>query len=444
MIKRFEDGSLGFINVKSPEEFQTILEDFNSRVQKGIFQKINYETYKKWKKNTDVVRIMGHQNSDVIDVHVNGIVYCFMLQDYSFGEYLFYNVLNDEEAKILMTEYTNNKPDDYWLEYKYPTNLDNVAKIDVSKTYGYYYDDLVNTKIETEKAYLDPNALELNGIASSDVNIYSPAETAHVTTVGEAISSSSELVDISLKNLKKAVEEITAHLNEPTESDANNRKENDTMKFVNFEFGPVTTDKVRMSMYGMAVRNAEGNYVAYDSKTNDLVNVDILNFDGSKFLFKIPVAIKDVKPGDVVIHMRKPMIVLKTTDKFFSVVDVYEGDAKNIMPTKSPFGFNFMTKIVSLMDMCGGTSTATEDAPFGNMLPFLMMNEGSDMDPMMMMLMMGGKMDMSNPMMMYFLMKDDSGKMDDLLPLMFLMNGTTSAPPLTSTVPAMFNDPAIN
>jgi hypothetical protein len=38
---------------------------------------------------------------------------------------------------------------------------------------------------------------------------------------------------------------------------------------------------------------------------------------------------------------------------------------------------------------------------------------------MMMMLMMGGKMDMSNPMMMYFMLKDN--KNSDLLPLMFMM-----------------------
>jgi hypothetical protein len=83
------------------------------------------------------------------------------------------------------------------------------------------------------------------------------------------------------------------------------------------------------------------------------------------------------------------------------------------------FGFNFVTKIVSLFNTVGDNAP-TPDAPFGNMLPFMLMNEGTDkIDPMMMMFMMGGKMDMSNPMMMYFMLKDN--KDTDMLPLLFMM-----------------------
>jgi hypothetical protein len=72
------------------------------------------------------------------------------------------------------------------------------------------------------------------------------------------------------------------------------------------------------------------------------------------------------------------------------------------------------------------TGAASADAPFGNMLPFLMMSEGSDIDPMMFLFMGqngGNAFDFkSNPMALYFLMK--SGDKDkDMLPLMFLMNG---------------------
>ena len=82
------------------------------------------------------------------------------------------------------------------------------------------------------------------------------------------------------------------------------------------------------------------------------------------------------------------------------------------------FGFNFVTKIVSLFNTVGDNAP-TPDAPFGNMLPFMLMNEDTDkIDPMMMMFMMGNKMDMSNPMMMYFMMKDN--KDSDVLPLLFM------------------------
>jgi hypothetical protein len=84
------------------------------------------------------------------------------------------------------------------------------------------------------------------------------------------------------------------------------------------------------------------------------------------------------------------------------------------------FGFNFMTKVVSLFGAF--TDAPTADQPFGNMLPFLMMGENKDIDPMMMFFMMnqGGTNVMANPMMMYFMMKDN--KDFDPMMLMFMMN----------------------
>ena len=141
------------------------------------------------------------------------------------------------------------------------------------------------------------------------------------------------------------------------------------------------------------------------------------------FLYKMPVAIKDVKAGDVVIHNRTPMFVVEVHDSTLKVVDVREGTEKEIYLTKSPFGFNFATKVVSLMDMSG--AKADESNPFGNMLPFLMLGDGKSVDPMMIMLASGGKMDMSNPMMLYFLMKD--GNKNDMLPFMLMGMGSQSS-----------------
>ena len=112
------------------------------------------------------------------------------------------------------------------------------------------------------------------------------------------------------------------------------------------------------------------------------------------------------------------LVDFKMEGKTIEVIDIREGSEKEIYLTKSPFGFNFATKVVSLMDMTGGK--ADESNPFGNMLPFMLMGENKDFDPMMLMLMNGGKMDMSNPMMMYFLMKDTNHK--DMLPLLMMMN----------------------
>ena len=191
------------------------------------------------------------------------------------------------------------------------------------------------------------------------------------------------------------------------------KKEN--MKGFNFDFGPCSNDQVHISMYGIAVKNAAGTYVSYNAENGEIIDVDILNFDGAKFLYKVPVAISDIKIGDVVIHNRKPMFVIKNDDapSSFKCVDVVNGEKVDIIPTKNMFGFNFMTKVVSLFNSIGDTAPSPE-APFGNMLPFFMMN--GDMDPMMMMFMMKDtKMD---PMMMMLMCQKDK---DMTMPLMMYM-----------------------
>ena len=221
-----------------------------------------------------------------------------------------------------------------------------------------------------------------------------------------SISSDVDCLRADINNIRKEIDKLTKK-----------DKENKNMMF-NFDFGKVTSDAVRVSMYGVAVKSVDGRYVSYDSKTHSIMDVEILNMPAGDFLYKMPVAIKDIKAGDVVIHNRVPMFVVETHESTLKVIDIREGSEKEIYLTKSPFGFNFATKVVSLMDMTGGK--ADESNPFGNMLPFMLMGENKDFDPMMLMLLNGGKMDMSNPMMMYFLMKDTNHK--DMLPLLMMMN----------------------
>lgn len=199
----------------------------------------------------------------------------------------------------------------------------------------------------------------------------------------------------------------------------NDNKEDKKMNGINFNFGKVTSDAVRLSLYGIAVKSVNGNYVSYDPKSHSIMDVEIVNMPVNGMLYKIPVAIKDIKAGDVIIHNKVPMFVVEVHESTVKVIDIREGAEKEIYPTKNIFGFNFMTKIISLLDL--SNSGANADNPFGNMLPFLMMNEnGKDFDPMMFMLMNGGKFDMSNPMMMYLMMKDGD-KYSDMLPFIFMM-----------------------
>ena len=200
----------------------------------------------------------------------------------------------------------------------------------------------------------------------------------------------------------------------------NKEKENNKMKFGNFDFGPVDSS-VRMSLYGMAIRNASGTYVAYDENSKSIMDVDILNFEGaSKFIYKMPVALKEVRCGDVIIHARKPMFVQATyTDGRFKVLDVFDGEEKTIVPARSPFGFDFMTKVVSFVNF----TNADNANPFGNLLPLMLLNDGNakDNDALMLAMAMGNNIFgniSANPLMVYALMNEKGNQ--DVSPLMLL------------------------
>ena len=202
------------------------------------------------------------------------------------------------------------------------------------------------------------------------------------------------------------------------------QKENKNM--FNFDFGKVNGTDVRYSTYGLAVKGVDGRYVAYDANSKSIMDVDVLNMPAGDFLFKMPVAIKDVKIGDIVIHNRAPMYVMETATDHLLVMDIRESTSKNIYPIKSPFGFNFITKVVSMVDM----GSANADTPFGNMWPLLMANGSGKIDDILPMMMManGMNMDMSNPMLMYFLMKDNKNMGDMALPLMMMAMNKPATP----------------
>lgn len=207
-----------------------------------------------------------------------------------------------------------------------------------------------------------------------------------------------------------------------------NFKENNDMDnklFKNFDFGVCSNDNIKASFYGLAVKNATGTWVSYDTKTDSVIDVDIINFDGGKYFYKIPVAIKDIKVGDTVIHNRKAVFVKAVEDNRIIAIDPAAGEEKSVLLSRSPFGFDFVTKVVSFLDnICGNASA---DTPFGNILPLILLSgENKNTNDLLPLLFLSGNTDFaSNPLALYALM--GSNKSDDILPLLFLANGTTPA-----------------
>ncbi len=240
-------------------------------------------------------------------------------------------------------------------------------------------------------------------------------------TIKPNIATAAASITFSSDEITSYVRSQLENKSEPTMKEKENNKMDN--KIFNFDFGPIKSDNVRMSMYGLAVKNRNGNYVAWDKENESIMNVDILNFNGDGLMYKMPVPIKDIKDGDIIIHNRVPMFVVEVYKKTLGVIDIYSGEKKDIILSKSPFGFDFATKVVSIMDFCAMNDDApSEDNPFGNMWPLLMLNDSGSIDPMALAFMCAGKGDGANPMMMYALLAS-KGNNDNLLPLMFMMNG---------------------
>ena len=436
-----------------PNVFDKVLDKFSQAVQDGKYHKLDYVFWRKLKTTKNSVRI-------VVKSDLNGKIFFDIFPDTyimnsffadgidgSFGEYLVDNVCN-----IFTNDYAIECSEKF-LEYKMRRAKKTVEKNnDISKT----RDDLDytkvcagwNTEFSTAWTISDEEAQKILGelnttpiavvpdsdcitgkVASIDSNTIFAGGNIATTTLGgriDAIEDKCAMIDNDYIDGR-----INKVLNEQNtfNNNVDNKKGNKKMKAFNFDFGPCTTDNIRMSMYGLAVKNANGTWVSYNPESKEIIDVDIFNFDGGKFLYKMPVAIKDIAPGMVIVHNRKAMFVIEVGDSGITVIDPQAGEEKKILPTKNCFNFNFYTRVVSLFDsfMKSPENAPSAENPFGNMLPLFMMSENSgefDMNTMLMLSMMSGQggMDFSkNPMMMYFLMKD-SKNADDLLPLMFMGN----------------------
>lgn len=165
----------------------------------------------------------------------------------------------------------------------------------------------------------------------------------------------------------------------------NKKGEKDMNFFKNFEFGPVKNDTVRLSPYGLAVKNLDNSWVSYDGKTDSIIDVDVFNFEGKNLIYKIPAAPHTVHAGDMIVHQGKGMYVVADVcegDSCVSVIDPRAGESKEILFCKNMFGFNYVTKLVSVLNGFGSFtdfSPSSED-PFGNMwMLALLSNENEDL-----------------------------------------------------------------
>lgn len=463
--------------------FNELFEKFNKAVKQKQYKKFDYDAWCKIRKtikercsrvDKKIVPTSIHFDVDTKKVFVENVPN-FYFDDKSFGQFLANELTPQFIIKVLMCNIEVKEATEYVISTK-PTTAELNWKREMTINDKYYYKNIIKQYKEInnyyndvyEKIYTDadkykpayapaqPADLNWNGITGGPIGdntatkaiVSNAAELATATAKPEGLTldwfastgttkpvSTDVLVDVTKLNTKASIispcadqvsiccDDLCKNCKNYEKKD-NEEKEN-KMKGFNFDFGKITNDSIRMSMYGMAVKNTSGVWTAYDKSTGDLMDVDVFNFDGSNFLFKMPVAIKDIAVGDVVIHARKPMFVVSKTEAGDLVaVDPVAGEKKTIMPTRSPFGFNFCTKIISLFDNLMGNSEApSADNPFGSLWMLMLMDGKSDMKdmliPMMLMNQANGSTNVFNPMM---LMLMNDGDMKDMVIPLMLMN----------------------
>ena len=392
--------------------FEDALEDFAAEVKDGSYEKIDYQIWKRLKelsKHSLIEMEWQQVFSDDVDYHIRladmdfSPIYLYST-DESFGEFFFNYELKQwipsaecANPRLFQPTYSTSNLQTYKKEDKNPYD---------------YKEALVYGGRSTGKTLAS---------SSNDNCKYVWLDSENTKT--KATSNFEDEYEIqwpeAMKEFKDYILEKQEKINEN-----NIYKENSTMKGFNFDFGPVSGSTVRMSMYGFAIRNQTGTYVSYNPATEEIVDVDIFNVDcASQFFYKMPVAIKDIAIGDIIVHQNKPMFVVAITESnSLIVVDPVAGERKDIMLTRSPFGFNFATKVVNLVGDAFGAK-ADADNPFGNMWMLMAMGGDSksfkDMLPMMLFAQ-GGNID---PTMAMFLAMSDGKSNDSMLPLMLAMNG---------------------
>ena len=232
------------------------------------------------------------------------------------------------------------------------------------------------------------------------------------------------------KECTEAMKQLTLALNDAKLKTGNENKNdnidykergnnmfNNVMK--DFYCGPATD--VKMSIYGPAFRavsaggdRAKETYVAYHNSEY----IDVLDgiLDIGTCAYVMPIAAKAVKKGDFIKNCGTWLRVTSITNEVIEGENVYTRNIVKVRPTKNMFGFNFYSKLVTF-DIMGSTS---EDNPFGNLLPLILLgNKDSKMNDMLPLMFMTKDFDMSNPMMMY-LLANKNGSNSELMTIMMM------------------------
>lgn len=186
--------------------------------------------------------------------------------------------------------------------------------------------------------------------------------------------------------------------------------------FKNVKFGTLDTDELKYSMQGIAFKDKDGSYFTYHS---DGTSLDVTGMTIDIPLFIMPVALADIKSGDIIEHKGDFVIVLGGDEHGIKVINPCFGEVVTRIPEINIFGFNYASKVVNYFE---GIKPDNNN-PFGNLLPLMLLNDKNNDDTtnLLMMSMMSGNMDFTNNPMLMYMMMGDKGSNNDFFQTMMMM-----------------------
>lgn len=173
------------------------------------------------------------------------------------------------------------------------------------------------------------------------------------TKEGKPIYSDSKLVTIDKVFDKKKIEGIGTSLGVKEQSN----KMSDLFSSIpgmNLSFGKLPKGQLALSMNGeLAFSDKNGNYVTIQQEGSEKTRVDVGSLKFDVDFYQVPT--QDIEEGDIIKLDGELLIVGKKTNGDTAFINPLTGAKTNKLQRSNVLGVYFYTKIVSMIDMLGGT-----------------------------------------------------------------------------------------
>lgn len=332
-------------------------------------------------------------------------------------------VIRNNKKMTIMTGRPEDQ--DILIDYKKIKDLINEREIKTTTASVTSPRDIVHFKNGSSLTTLTGNDLLNAQLRSCDADKYNMSNILKKPRTSTPVMDS-ETFNGLFNKVTNMTEKEVANIFNSKEKEKESKM--DFSKMLNIDFGKVPhTAELKPSIYGVAVLGFDNRYRAYDKVNDKVMDVTGMTFD-TDMLFKIPVAVSQVRVGDVIINASNYVTVTNVhPDGTFTVVDPKASEQKIAIPAKNMFGFDFVTKIMYPFE---NMVQPSDDNPFGlNPMTMMMLSDGADMD--------------MSTILALSMMNGNSGMMDQnmLIPLMLMGNSKGGNKDSLILAMAMMNQP---